>query len=368
MGLVIITLASFFVLKESVVRNDGHLLSFTPLFPILLLPISLAWERSLHKKKVSELGPLFAVSLVTGGFLLLSVQWAFLQVLSNPIATYGSRMGALSKSLIDNKLNYSFFNTQVRQTKILISPRYSEVASINKSLNALAPHQQVIVFGNSTLLSTLLSSSHQVLQSPFLQNYDAVPPSLFDPIYTDFLKQHPNDVVFLEETEASINQRVPAYQFNDTYQYIFHNYRLIAADTDHTQYLLKRATNDMPTCSKLAPLTFRESIPEKLAHYTLEPGQYIEMKAALPSSPAEDGLSILIKKPLYSIALNSTGGGVATFRIEQNTLGHGIVLDPLYLSYRDFHNNTPFSLSAFTINGGVNKQGLVRATMYKCSY
>jgi hypothetical protein len=313
---------------------------------------------------------LFLVALILGGAILLDIQFTLLRDFNKTgfRASFDYRVHVVSDSVRDNKFNYGFFWSQVRETRKLYYARYGEVASINKSLNELAPNRQVLVFGNSPILSTLLSSSHQVLQNPFLQNYNAVPPQLFDPLYVKFLQQHPNAVVFWEETEPSVNSHLPIYQLNDTYEYVYHNYRLIAVNPGDTQFLLERVASNTPTCSVLSTLAFSKGASVILPQYRLASNQYIEMKATLKTTLAEKGLSVLVKNPLYSILLTNTEGGSALFRIEIPTLGHGITLDPLYPSYRDLHNNTPFNLASFRINGGLDKTGPVNATLYKCSY
>lgn len=365
---IFIFFVSFFVFKQSVVRSDDHLLAFTPFLPLILLAPALLITTV--KKVLPGKTKLLAVSFAAlclgclAGHLLLQNT---LQS-KTPADFVAQRAGFVADGVGNSSLNYAAFSGARNQIAADLSSREAEISAVKAELDAKYPGQTIVVYGNTTILSDFLREGRNVLQAPFIQNYAAFPPQLFDPLYIDFLAEHPDALVFLEETEASINERIPAHELNDFFMYLANNYKQIFKNPAGTQFILQRIDSKKEQCQALsyAEQTKGTSLaipPLKLTH-----NQYIKMKVDLPPSLAEAAVGAFLKSPVYNLTLINQDGGTMIRRTTPSILAHGVAVNPAYLSYRALSDATDFGLTHVIISGGIDRQASYIARFELCTF
>lgn len=363
----LILLASYLSYKESVVRSDnGHMLTF-PSTIFLLSTTTAAIVLNIINIKLKPiilrlgLSTLFLLSLIS--YLIINVHYSGVGLREFG----GGEFRGLANSLEDNRLNYSSFISNRNQTARDISKRKVEVESINKQLAALSGPKNIIVFGNTTLLSTLLYKGYNVQQAPFLQNYAAHPPQLFDRIYLDNVYKNPNDLIFVEETEGSVNERMVSYELNNYFQYLIHNYKVIARNDARRQYVLEDVSRNLQSCIPIRSFTSNENALTPLPQLQTSPNNYVQMVVHIDSTSKDKLASILVKTPVYMMNIYSPDG-MMQWRVTKTTLAHGVAISPLYLNFHDAINHIGFDLKAIEISGGISQNQPYSAQLNMCSF
>jgi hypothetical protein len=368
-GLAFVLIA-YFTFKHAVIRSDVHLLGFSPiLFPGLLfiyLSVKPAdFQLSSQKNRL----PYVVLGLFVLGFIGHVV--LFHNYAPPDLGQYiKSRTRLLDAATLNNRLNYNLFKqNQVIATHDL-AYRQKFVQEIKGQLDAQYPRKNVIFYGNTTVYGDVLSQNRAVSYLPFLQNYSANPPSLFDKLYISYLEQHPNDLVFAEETEPSVDNRIPSHELNDFFQYLLHNYKVVLRDNTRRQYVFQRVSNQHEQCQKISELSFKDDVVTPLSPIpAMEPGNYA--KLVLDSekhSPAVTLASAIIKKPVYTISLITPDGIDMKMRTTPAILEHGVAIKPLYLSLGDHENGTTFNLGSILLNDGAPTRSSYTAQIQTCQY
>ncbi len=373
---MLLALATMLILfKHAAVRNDGHLLALSP---ILLVPF-LALVACIHSKAIvgkriagqfTRSSSLSIAAAAVAWCMALSFHWFAVNYFTNtsPLTIAEAQLKQIEPSITANRLNYGLFKERVALASTTIHKRDNEVAIINAQLSQLHGSKDLLFYGNTTLFGSLLDRHYNVRYAPFLQNYSAHPPTLFDPLYVSFLRDHPHALLFVEENEPSIDLRIPAHELNDTFQYIRANYKIVAQDPLRRQFVLQRIASKQEACTSYTTVAGNKTDLTMIPSASLAPNQYLKMKVIFPINPAEKLIGAAIKSPVYSIHLHSVEGGIMTMHTTETTLKHGVAVDPLYLSVYDALADTPFVLKGFALQGGLDKMGGYQASFEICSF
>ncbi len=361
--------------KHAVVRNDGHLLAMSP---FLFFPLAAFIATSEHiaiagRRVMSWLrnNRWHTVAALAAAFVLaISFHWYAVSYFTHrgPGNTSQTQWNMFVSSLANNRLDYGYYLSQVTRTDENIHLRANELAVINVQLKELDKGNKLLFYGNTTMFGALLDPSYTVLYAPFLQHYSAHPPKLFDPLYVDFLRSHPDALIFAEENEPSIDRRIPAHELNTFFQYITHNYKVVAGDEAEWQYVLERVSDRQETCTLEKTITAHKKEQLVIPKVERTKDQYLKLKIDFQTNLVEKLISTAIKSPIYSIDLRTPDGGVMQVRSSQSILAHGIAVDPLYTTLHDSYADIPFNLHSIVVRGGINKEASYRADFELCTF
>lgn len=365
-------LVMFIDFKHAVVRNDSHLLSFTP---FVFLGICFAmWnvgyvtkiKKSLHMTTgVRRLLPYGLVVVMVIFHICISIG------LGSNVQKYTDMIGEIIKqTTINSRFNYIAFIDAKNKSEKSINLRAKEIATIRAQMKKLPNQDRPIIFyGNTNLYGEVLRQDREVLYPPYIQNYVAYPPSLGDSLYLSFIQQHPDALVYIDEREASIDGRVPSYELNEFFQYLVHNYQVVAADQDNRQYVLERKSNKEAVCTRLSDLRIEDNIQTQLPKIpSLSKDQYIKMKVDSSQNALVSATSVLIKNPVYQMILITPEGQPFKARITKSTLKHGVAVSPLPLSFTDHYTQKPFVMKGFTLLDGFPMSSDYSGVLELCTY
>ncbi len=358
----------FFVLKQSIIRSatDGHLLVFAPFFFILpgLILYYLNDRFKLSSKLSYKLVTLIIISCIVFNAAI------FMKALSISFSGYLDSKAATASSVIENnRLSYSNFKSKASQSSASYRNRASEVSEIKDLLQkSNPPSKDIIVFGNTTILGELVGEGYNVIHMPFLQNYSAHPPQLFDQKYLRTLQDHPGALIFLEETEGSVDERFVAYELNELFQYVRLNYRVLVQDPDKRQYVLQPIAHKQESCSVVHTATAKEERPFPIPEFPIAQDQFVKMTVHVDTPLSEKIIASLVKKPVYKMVIVNDPGGRMDWRTTETTLEHGITVQPMYLNYHDAVKNIEFDLNHIVFSGGLTKNDGLTAEFQVCSF
>lgn len=358
----------FLVYKQAVVRSDDHLLTFIPLLPILLLLTTALTLRLFHVNPKKYMGCVIASSF--GFSLVMSIAIYHSIHPTKDLSNYFyNKIDLLYSSIKNNPLNYYSYKTKLNSTTRDIEAEHSTNTTALQDFihNEGYSNSPITFFGNTTSLAAAFKEN-TVTHLPFVQNYAAFPPQLFDGLYIEAVRRNPESLLFLEENEPSINERIPAHELSSFFMYISHNYKPVYQDTDKRHYLLQKVSNNLERCTSISELRSTKERPIVIPSLSNSRNHYIKMRVNSRGGLDEKILSLLVKKPVYSINLYSHEGGLLTRRTTPSTLSHGISMNPLYLSYTDIVNDAQFKLAYATISGGLNEVSDITVTFENCSF
>ena len=358
----------YLAFKHAIVRNDNHLLGLTPLLfigDIFIMYALGALRFSLAKPNAWLVGVLCGV---------LGVSTAIHAVMFHNLASPSprqyiqSRAEMLAGFVTANRYDYGSFRRQVATAQTKIDVRAAELKPIQQQLAERYPKRELIFYGNTTLYGEALRKDRDVLYMPFLQNYSAHPPQLFDARYIEMLKRHPQALVFAEETEPSINERIPSHELNNFYQYLIHNYTVVLKNDERKQYVFARTANGSESCRETGTFSFVDNQQVPVPRFSTQGGAYQKLVIKSHPAPGETLFAAVLKKPVYTIKLTTPGGAYMLRRTTPTTLAHGITVTPLYQSILDFDRQAPFELDSFAIGNGFPTTTRFTATSYSCHY
>lgn len=354
---------AFFTLKQSVVRSDGHLLAFIPFIYVLIA--LLAYMSGGFIKIRSTLVPIIIFCMI--GFTLnISL---YNRLIGDTHSYLNSRMNIAKAAIVNNRLSYPSFKNKSRVNNQDIQGRSVETSKIEAELIKSVPRgSTIIVFGNTTVLAETLADNYIIRYMPFLQNYSAHPPQLFDNLYIETLKKNPSAYVFVEETEGSVNERFVAHELNNLFQYLRYNYTPVVKDVEHRQYILQLTGDKNEKCKPYGTQQAKEEVAISVPNVPLLGEQYLKMQAEINTPLSEKAISLLVKKPVYKIIIINTSGGRMDWRTTESTLEHGVAVKPLYLNYHDVNENTQFALDHIILSGGFTKNDQININYYICTF
>jgi len=336
--------------KQAVVRSDGHLLALIPILPIILIPIVYAVLYFFKPKTKNALTPSILLSLVIA-LLVLAVVIVKVSPGQTSFTYVRNKSSVGLTALINNPLNYGAFRKIGYETEKDMSLRRDSTIELRNFLHKNnLKNKPVIFFGNTTSLSDTISN--KVIHLPFLQNYAAFPPQLFDPMYVNTLEKNTDALIFVDENEPSINERIPMHELNEFSSYLIHNYKVIYKDSQRRQYLLARTSSNREKCSVISSLSIKEG--ETFRPPARQPGsdEYIKLRVDFDHDLRELALSAFIKPPVYMLSIYPEGGGRDPRRTTKSTLEHGISINPFYIRYTDFANGEKLRLQSLGVSGG----------------
>lgn len=364
---VIIFLSTFLAYKQAVVRSDSHLLTFMPF--LLLLIFSFLWSAynllspsaiGLEKK---ILVPTFTIAII--------VSVAVLHTVTPNVTTrsyFNEKISTLYKSILDNPLNYHSFVKVGRDTAIQMKPREASTKQLRVYIHENGyDSKEVLFFGNTTSLADTLANK-SITHLPFIQNYAAFPPAFFDKLYIKTLRDNPNSLIFLDENEPSINERIPSHELSGFFQYVAHNYELLYSNTSTRQYLLQRISSNQERCSPISQTKIPKEGGFVLPDYKSEKNEYMKMRVEFRRDVPEELISLFFKSPVYGLDIYTTQGGELSRRTTPSTLTHGVAISPLFLSYTDVVNNTPIDTERLNISGALRQHSGDNVLFESCSF
>lgn len=365
---------AFFDYKHAVVRNDIHLLSFTPFVFLCgaFILASVFYENGITKHYISRLFiPAIFLSIVSifGHVLILALLTK--STMPAAIKSYNKYLYSfLEQSTVNNRFNFGTFSEARESSRESIKMREQELSGIKSQLDAhSSANMPLLFYGNTNLYGEIINDKRQVLYSPFLQNYVAYPPSLGDKLYISFLEQHPNSLVFAEENEASIDTRIPAHELSNFFQYLIHNYKIIMLDKEKKHYVFERVSNNKENCRAFAKISFLDNARTPLPPLPqVNEYEYIKLKLDSNHNIYETIASAAIKNPVYTMTLFTPEGATMDVRTTKTTLEHGIAIQPFNQSFRDFITKQPFSLGTFALHDGLPTASNYTANLEMCSF
>ncbi len=361
----------YFAFKQSVTRSDGpHLLTFLPFIPLILMSVVSTATKIWPIKLLSKIS-ITNIVLITGAVSLI-INLVALNVLfdnNSPKNYIISQVKKLTSGVVNNPLNYRSFLAKQAYTEKQVSNISKKSAGLNTFLEKNYDTEKgVVFFGNTTVLGDTLDTDREVVQLPFLQNYAAFPPQIFDDVYISFIRKHSEKLIYLDETEPSINERITSHELSGFFEYIKANYNIAYSDPRHKQYLLEPKSHNMEICTAI--LSMRVINGEEFAVPKGDintKNSYIKMRVDFEPKP-DVILSLLIKPPLYALDLRSKDGGFLPRRTTVSTLEHGVSVYPFYISYTDVALGTPVDISTLAIRGGVIKGAEMSVNFEECRF
>jgi hypothetical protein len=357
----------YFLLKQSIVRSDDHVLTFIPVIPALVLSgyTSIRGILNFNNSKRLDKPMLHAVifSMVVFLFTVSSIYS------SDATASYADRrFKQLLSVASNNPLNhYSFRSKQIQSAKDESAKgKYAEKLAEYIKLN-YKNNEKIYFFGNTTSIIGDLSYEKPITLMPFIQNYAAFPPQIFDQRYVETLDREDSNLVIIEEIEASINDRVAYHELSKLYGYLFSNYRVVYSDTNARLYLFEKISSKAENCNTLGIFNARSNelitIPNKDEGYE-------HIKVQIKSSPSylEKLVGVLLKPANLYLTLRTTDGVEVIKKTTTYTLINGVNIYPSYLSVTDFVKDSPMQLSGFSLGGGMFSNDTYSGEFMNCSH
>lgn len=350
-------LVAFLDLKHAIVRNDIHLLSFTPFIFLCLLfsyiyitGTSFDWIR---KFKYVNLIVVVCISLLGILSHIVVVKTVFdTDTVGSLSITKSYFVSSFSHATINNRLNLMNYYHYVHESRAKINQRSNEITGILNQIKKLDTTRPIIFYGNTNLYGEIMKDNKlDITYTPYLQNYVAHPPSTADKLYINQLKANPNAYIFIEEREPSIDQRVPAHELNDFFQYVAHNYKVVAADITKLQYVFERKSQKSAYCKQVSRFSFSEdSLAAIPTAPSIKRNQYIQFKLEKKLNLPEKVVSMLVKNPVYSLTLITPDNLTMKVRTTRSTLEHGITISPFNQTFRDLVTGKPFIMKTFILH------------------
>jgi hypothetical protein len=356
----------FLVFKQSIVRSDGHLITFAAFIPIIVLLPSFSYNKMLLSKinRSEYYVLLLYFAIAVGVYTLIILKLFGVQQFQS---VFRSRIRLTKEVITMNPISYSSFVATKSRLGELTQPREQYVQNTHSFLRANSI-DTLIFFGNTTAISSGLKDIN-VLYMPFIQNYAAFPPQLFDVEYLKYSQKYPDTPILLDEIEPSINERIPSYELNTFFQFLKNNYQPIFIDKDKKLYILKQKNNYKHViCKDLTEEIYARDEFFSLPSFDANSGEYINMKVSSKNNYLNKIFSTLFKSPLYSIEFMNKNSDIQKNRITLSTLEHGVAVTPFYTRYTDYLNNDSFEINKVRILGGVIKNDIKRISFERCGY
>lgn len=368
--ILLLYMVGYFVLKQAVVRSDTlHLLAFLPFVPLCFMAALLPLGPVFGSKPLRQVsGDTVIYACLILGVVMQLILLKPLLPGKHPGTYLHGKASTLANVITRNPLLYGSFQQQQQETKRLLASRANSSKRVRSYLEKHYPLSRGITyFGNTTSIGDTIDRRRSVTYLPFVQTYAAFPPQLFDGQYIASLQKRPNDLLYVEELEPSVNERIPSHELNNFFQYLIHNYKLVYSDQGNRQFLLEPISQKVEQCTVKSSITTKKSQPIPIPVLALTKNEYIKLRVTELSGTDEALLSLFLKKPLYSIEL-ITPDGSGLRRTTESTLEHGIAVTPFYFSYNDIVNRTPVELSAVSVHGGVDTNRPSKATFERCRF
>lgn len=371
---------SLLVFKHAVVRSDIHLLSYIPFLYIslsyMLLAGLLLFPRvkilQSHKKfnifLVSSLLIFYILSIVLTSFVQFKESAGLNKLISGTMSVINFRINIVSNSIRKNQLNYYSFAEMKRNSLTGLNMYDSSIRETKEYL--LNNNNKIIFYGNTTFLAEILDNSVNIQFMPYLQTYAAFPPKLFDDIYIEYINKYPEALIYAEELEPSIDERIPSLELNNYFQYLIHNYRIEHSNSQKNQFILKRYQDKHEVCSSIYTTNSKDNDIVHIPDINPTSNEYIKMKVYdndIKDKIVDTGLSVLIKKPIINIGLINEKGKFVR-RTTKSTLEHGISVNPLYQSIKDYSIGEPYNFDSFVIYDDIMTQNNYKIMFEKCTF
>lgn len=369
----------YFAYKYSITRFRLSFSTFILLsFAYFVLSVFILYPRIKENKYLNSKVILFVFSLLTILFcasqmiLVVRIQeYNQIGIKTIGIQNYlKSRLDIIKDITTQNQLNYTTFLDKRAATRVQNEILHNELAESTNNLVNRGYEGDLIFYGNSTMYAEALKKDFKVLYMPYLQTYASFPPRILDNIYIDYLNKHPDALVFAEEYEPSIDERIPSHELNNFFQYLTQNYELVSSNSTKKQFIYKRISNSKESCQQISSTKTYDNYPVIIPDASISENEYIKLKATSTSivdSLTDSGLGMFLKKPVLNIGLINKDGTFSR-RTTRSTLEHGISVKPLYMSLEQYNSNEPYKLSSIIINDNFPTQSDYLVEFEKCEF
>jgi hypothetical protein len=370
----------YFAYKQSVVRSDAHLFALTPFFFIMAIFCSYIAYYFVLKKYTGSLFKFrrgtkhitvicfLSLFFIVSYFAHYKVYYIILKTPKVSIANFiNDRLLAVRDDLYSNKFRYSVFEQRRIETTNLINMHNKLVGILNQQIKDKNLKQDVLLYGNPTILASLVKTNGNVIQAPFIQLYPAYPPSLFESMYANYYKNHSDALVYATDMNAAIDGRLSTHELSNTFQYLIHNYVPIASDSYNEQYLLKQKSNLSESCNNISIVSAQKNRDVLMPKTTITNNDYLKIKVKY-NNYLESIISLAIKKPVYSMLVTGDDGKKLIWRTHLSALNNGVSINPIYVSYHTAIDGKKFNTSSFKLIGGIDKNDKYEVTFEKCTF
>lgn len=353
----------FFAYKHGIVRSDGHLVGFVIFIPIILFEV-------INSLKFIQKSTYLYTLLVTASFVSTIVIYQQLSyVLSLPEVKTTTTQTNL-KVILKRQLLFlkRFYIPSVNIAILESQSRYNSIrddsSSLQRDFNIYIQKNnlsdiKLLNLSNATFYAESLG--YPTMYSIMMQNYESHPYATFDEINLDRLKIYNKSYIFASDVARDIDDRHNISEMNETFNYLFTNYMVVASSEDKNLLIFEKNQNKEELCT--IDKEFKTGIGEKIEL----PEQKNKLKISVHTSQSvlEIIRGIIFKPEEYRLLVQDHGGNTLNYRTFESTLQKGFVVRPFYRSFRDAAENLDYGATSFSIESSTKKKILVK--IYSCN-
>lgn len=357
----------FIALKEAITRSDAHLIVFLPFIFYII----------------------YGLLILVGGLLRTKRQYYYLAALAIVIIFGIKPLAATNKNLVFGYTRHQYFLTAKDQLDFKNPVKYFDYSYFNKEKNLSRKNfelisgqtevlrknlaefaamkeinlnsQSVVGYGNSVFFLPTLAPMDYAY-SPFIQNYPAQPPQLFDPLYLDYLKEHPKQLVLWDKIAPNIDSKIPGQDLPDTTYYLQTNYYPVAQDSDHGLFILAKKPEPIknPQCTGTHLSTSLNSLVNINSNST-------KIQVGISTPLLNKLTDTVYKKPIYWMYLYGKTGNPRLFRIVPATMSDDFYVHPWLPFVTDNRSGDSTNLKAIKIFSSDNHKSKLSVTEISCT-
>jgi hypothetical protein len=243
--------------------------------------------------------------------------------------------------------SYSYFKYQRFTSQLGFNGLASDVSGLRSSLadySRISGRKDPVVVGYTNTIFYLPAITNNYRYAPFLQTYQAFPTQLFDRLFTQYLIDNPDTLVFWTNINPAIDGRIPNYDLPETYKFIQDNYTVVAQDKPKGLFIYGKSSANM-------------KVPEKCTFviknsYTNTPTELDKSTKHFSINISDQSrflIDMLYKKPVFSIYLFDSSGREKIYRTAPSLLKFGIDSAPFIPSLHPDAGNENYIVSKFKL-------------------
>ena len=355
----------FIALKEAITRSDAHLLVFLPFIFYMLMRILMVLNKFLRLSFMQYTLVSLAIFLICVRIFApmnkrLILNFTRQQYFTNVI-------NQISLREVVKHYDYAYFAKERKISQQSFSNLTSQTSLIRQSLNEYLDKNhlhnvKIAGYGNSLFFLPATAPANYVY-SPFMQNYPAQPPQLFDKLYKDFLVQHPDYLVFWDKIAPNIDSKLPSQDLPQTDRYLQTEYTVAASDKDHGMFILAKKNVAPSNNEKCSAKTFKTHLGN-----SIEIGNDARSIRIIMDQSLRNKLKDTIyKKPIYEIYLYDKSGNQRQFRIVPATLEDNFYVNPWLPFIADNRAEDSFQVSKINLASSDQRTPPMEVSITSCS-
>jgi len=355
----------FIAMKEAITRSDAHLLVFLPFIFYMLMRILISLNKFLRLNFIQYTLVSLAIFLICVRIFAPMNKRLILNFTRQQYFTDVINQVSLRDAF--KHYDYAYFTKERRISQQTFSSLQSQTDNIRQSLHQYLDehnlHKPALVgYGNSIFFLPAVEPKNY-LYSPFMQNYPAQPPQLFDKLYKDFLVRHPDYLVFWDKVAPNIDSKLPSQDLPQTDRYLQTEYTVAASDKDHGMFVLAKK-NAVPISNKgCGTKTFETHLGNPI-----EIGKEARsIRIFMDQSPKNKLKDALYKKPIYEIYLYDKSGDQRQFRIVPATLEDNFYVNPWLPFITDNRAEDSFQVSKINLASSDQRTPPMEVSITSCS-